>query len=205
MNVLVFHHLVLLSLNWSHFVGKFHPKNGGGTLKCVEMKPKKRRCFWTLPFLSYGGKTTQKTAPKHNAGCFNPKVRSMESSSSCFRRRSARQQRTRSEPLCTPKSTPSQLKRNKQCWSNGVLSWHKIDGFRFFVGECCGSCLHGSLAFLGCPKHQITVGRWCPKKGLGLFMLLRFASSGKLSQRFPERTDQVGNVDGIIHQKLRQV
>ena len=36
-------------------------------------------------------------------------------------------------------------------------------------------------------------------------MLLRFASSGKLSQRFLERTDQVGNVDGTIHQKLKQV
>ena len=74
-------------------------------------------------FVRQGAVYTKKTRArsKSNAGQ-QSKVRSMESSSSCFRRRSARQQSMRSEPLCTPKSTPSQLKRNKQCWSNGVLN-----------------------------------------------------------------------------------
>ena len=57
MNVLVFHQLVLHLLNWSHFVGKFHPKKWGrGNFKtCRKMKPQKRRYFWTMPFLFLTG------------------------------------------------------------------------------------------------------------------------------------------------------
>lgn len=66
----------------------------------------------------------------------------------------------------------------------------------FFVGECCGSSLHGSLAFLGCPKHQITVGRWCPKKGLDFLCFCVLHPSG--FRNATESTDQVGNVDEFV-------